>query len=161
MRAKARWLEEYADSRMGEVFIWHYYNQLVIKRFVWGQQPDQYVLQQAIEQEIPEILNYLERTVPEEGFIFGLISIADIALSAFFRNLFFARYRIDRKRWPKTSDFVTYMHQQPMFKKLMPYEEISLSTTIIKHREKLLKAGAPLTVHSFATPTPRQGIMQT
>lgn len=43
-RARARWLEEFADSRMGEVLIWHYFNQLVIRRFVWGEEPDAAVL---------------------------------------------------------------------------------------------------------------------
>ena len=27
-RARARWLEEFADTRMGEVFVWHLFNQL-------------------------------------------------------------------------------------------------------------------------------------
>jgi glutathione S-transferase len=31
-RARARWLEEYADTRMGEVFIWRLFNQRVINR---------------------------------------------------------------------------------------------------------------------------------
>jgi glutathione S-transferase len=39
-RARARWLEEFADTRMGEVFIWHLFNQLVIRRFVWGEATD-------------------------------------------------------------------------------------------------------------------------
>ena len=37
-RAHARWLEEYADSRMGEVFIWRLFNQVAIKPNVWGEQ---------------------------------------------------------------------------------------------------------------------------
>ena len=44
LRARARWLEEFADTRMGEVFIWHLFNQLVIRRFVWGEAPDEQVL---------------------------------------------------------------------------------------------------------------------
>src|SRR5580658_11170157 len=35
-RGRARWLEEYADSRMGEVFIWGLFNQVAIKLHVWG-----------------------------------------------------------------------------------------------------------------------------
>src|SRR5215208_5563467 len=35
-RAGARWLEEYADSRMGDVFIWRLFNEVAIKPFVWG-----------------------------------------------------------------------------------------------------------------------------
>ena len=31
-RARARWLEEFADTRMGEVFIWRLFDQRVIRR---------------------------------------------------------------------------------------------------------------------------------
>ena len=37
-RAQARWIEEYADTRMGEVFIWRLFNERVIKQ---GEQADQ------------------------------------------------------------------------------------------------------------------------
>src|SRR5579883_2015251 len=30
-RARARWLEEFADTRMAEVFIWHLFNQVAIQ----------------------------------------------------------------------------------------------------------------------------------
>src|SRR5215470_16098410 len=39
-RARARWLEEFADTRMGEVFIWRLFNQLVIKPNVWREPTD-------------------------------------------------------------------------------------------------------------------------
>ena len=29
----------FADTRMGDVFVWRYFNQLVIRRFVWGEGP--------------------------------------------------------------------------------------------------------------------------
>ena len=32
-RARARWLEEFADTRMGEVFIWRLFNEVAIRRF--------------------------------------------------------------------------------------------------------------------------------
>src|SRR5213078_5148144 len=39
-RARARWLEEFADSRMGDVFIWRLFNQVAIRPFVWGEPTD-------------------------------------------------------------------------------------------------------------------------
>jgi glutathione S-transferase len=63
-RARARWLEEFADTRMGEVFIWRLFNQVVINRFVWGEATDEDVLRKALDQEIPAILDYLERGLP-------------------------------------------------------------------------------------------------
>src|SRR6478736_3479543 len=40
-RARARWLEEFADTRMGDVFIWRLFNQLAIRPFVWGEKTDE------------------------------------------------------------------------------------------------------------------------
>lgn len=53
-RARSRWLEEFADSRMGEVFIWRLFNQLVIRRFVWEEQPDDGVLRRALGVDRPQ-----------------------------------------------------------------------------------------------------------
>ncbi|MEW6270025.1 MAG: glutathione S-transferase family protein [Thermodesulfobacteriota bacterium] len=46
-RARARWLEEFADTRMGDVFVWRLFNQLVIRRFVWNEEPDQALVERA------------------------------------------------------------------------------------------------------------------
>jgi glutathione S-transferase len=35
-RARARWLEEYADTRMGDVFIWGLFNEAVLGPAIWG-----------------------------------------------------------------------------------------------------------------------------
>jgi glutathione S-transferase len=44
-RARARWLEEFADTRMGDVFIWRLFNQVIIRPFVWGEPTDDAVVQ--------------------------------------------------------------------------------------------------------------------
>jgi glutathione S-transferase len=100
-RARARWLEEFADTRMGEVLIWHLFNEVAIKPFVWGEPPDQEALQRTLNTEIPAVLDYLETQVPRDGFVFGSVSIADISIATFFRNAAFARFRIDAARWPR------------------------------------------------------------
>lgn len=159
LRARARWLEEFADTRMGEVFIWHLFNQLVIRRFVWGETPDEQVLKQAREQEIPQVLDYLEGEVPSAGFLFGAISVADIALAAFFRNAAFARFSIDAARWPKTAAFVNRVLDHPSFARLRPFEEVLLRTPIANHRAALRDAGAPVSGDTFGTSTPRRGLL--
>ncbi len=159
LRARARWLEEFADTRMGEVFIWHLFNQLVIRRFVWGETPDEQVLKKAREEEIPQVLDYLESALPADGFLFGAISIADVSLAAFFRNAAFARYAIDAGRWPKTAAFVSRALGHPSFAKLRPFEEVLLRTPIANHREALKKAGAPVSAETFGTTTPRRGVL--
>src|SRR5512146_2416296 len=53
-RARARWLEEYADTRMGDVFIWQLFNEVAIKPFVWGGATDTARVQQTLTEDIPE-----------------------------------------------------------------------------------------------------------
>ena len=59
-RARARWLEEFADTRMGEVFIWRLFNQVAINPFVWGQKTNDEILSRTLATEIPHVLDYLE-----------------------------------------------------------------------------------------------------
>ena len=40
-RARARWLEEYADTRLGDLFIWGLFYQKIVHQLVWGEPGDQ------------------------------------------------------------------------------------------------------------------------
>jgi len=158
-RAQARWLEEYADTRIGDALIWHFYAQLVVRRFVWGEMPDEDVVRKAREVEIPSILDYLESQVPAHGFLFGPVSSADIAIASFFRNAFYAKYVIDPMRWPRASSFIARTLALPAFDKLKRYEDVVLGTPVNERRGRLLAVGAPLAATTLATATPRRGIM--
>src|SRR5881397_2874380 len=70
-RARARWLEEFADTRMGEVFIWRLFNQVVIKPYVWGEETDRALLARTLTEDVPQVLDYLESELPPDGFLFG------------------------------------------------------------------------------------------
>lgn len=159
LRARARWLEEFADSRMGEVFVWHLFNQVVIRRFVWGEAPDEAVLRRAREEELPQVFDYLERELPASGYLFGAISTADIAIASFFRNASFARYAVDAQRWPRTASFVAGVLSHPSFEKLRPFEELLLRTPISGHRTALGDAGAPVSAETFGGAIPRRGVL--
>jgi glutathione S-transferase len=160
-RARARWLEEFADTRMGEVFIWHFYNQLVIRKYVWGEAPDEEILRKAREAEIPQVLDYLEKELPPAGLLFGSITVADVALASFFRNAAFARFSINAQRWPVSAAYISRLLNQPSFTKLRPFEELLLKTPIANHRAALSEAGAPLTPDTVGTATPRKGVLAT
>jgi glutathione S-transferase len=158
-RARARWLEEFADSRMGAVFIWRLFNQVAINPFVWGEPTDHAVLKQTLKEDIPGVLDYLETQVPQQGFIFAGVSIADIAIACFFRNATLARFQVDASRWPRTATFVDRVLRLGAFAKLKPLEERLIRTPIAQHRTVLSEMGAPLTTGTYGTPTPRRGIM--
>jgi glutathione S-transferase len=159
-RANARWLEEFADTRMGEVLIWRLFNQLVINRFVWGEEADQSIVDRAINEEIPSILEYLEGLVPTDALLFGDASIADISIAAFFRNAAFARYSVDAARWPKTAAYVQRVLDLDAFARLRAFEDLSTRTPIDRHREVLRAAGAPISDETYGTARPRRGILR-
>ena len=159
-RARARWLEEFADTRMGEVLIWRLFNQVAIRPYVWGEETDKAVVEQTLRQDVPQILDYLESEVPADGFLFGDVSIADIALATFFRNAAFARMHVDAARWPRTAGFVDRVLQLPAFVALRRFEDATLRTPLPQQRAALAELGAPLTAESFGTATPRRGMMQ-
>jgi glutathione S-transferase len=158
-RARSRWLEEFADTRMGEAFIWHLFNQVAIRRFVWREAPDEAVLRKALDEEIPQVLDYLERELPARGWLFDAIGIADIAIASFFRNAAFARWQIDAARWPVTAAFVARLLAHESFARLRPFEELSLRTPIAGHRAALAAAGAPISAQTLGTAEPRRGIL--
>ena len=159
-RARARWLEEYADTRMGEVFIWQMFNQVAINPYVWGRKTDEAALAKTLAEEVPQVLDYLETQLPQQGFVFGNVSIADISIAAFFRNAAFARFRTDAGRWPVTAAFVERVLGLEPFARLKRFEDRLMRTPIPQHRAALAELGAPLSAESYATSAPRRGIMR-
>ena len=158
-RAHARWLEEFADTRMGEVIIWRLFNQRVIAPAVWGRPTDEAIVTKTLEHDLPSVLDYLEAQLPAGGYLFGPMGVADIAIGTFFRNAAFARYTVDAGRWPRTAAFVTRVLDHPSFVALRRFEELSLTKPPAAHREVLQAAGAPIVAKTFGTATPRPGIL--
>ena len=159
-RARARWLEEFADTRMGDVFIWQLFNQVAINPFVWGQKTDEAALKKTLTEDIPQVLDYLEAELPSDGFLFGDLSVADISIAVFFRNAAFARFQVDAARWPRTAAFVKRMHSLDCFTRLIPFEDRMIRTPIARHREVLADMQAPLMAESYGTRTPQRGVMR-
>ena len=159
-RARGRWLEEFADTRMGDVFIWRLFNQVAIRPFVWGEPTDTAVVEKTLSDDVPDVLAYLERELPRDGFLFGDgPAIADIAVASFFRNAAMARFRVDPERWPITAAFVERVLALPAFAELKPFEKALMRAPIAQHRAVLAELGAPLTRDSYASATPRRGVM--
>ena len=159
-RARARWLEEYADSRMGDVFIWGLYNRAVIEPYVWNAPRDLEAIRRIVAEDVPPVLDYLETQLPEEGFLFGRFGLADISIAVFLRNAAFARYKVDPTRWPRTAGFVDRALAQECLAKLQPFEVLMLRTPIPEQRAALVAAGAPVSAETVGGATPRRGVMR-
>jgi len=159
-RARARWFEEYSDTRLGDVLIWSLFYQKNVHHLVWGEPGDQARIDKTLAEDLPRELDYLERELPADGFLFGEIGLADISIASFFRNGAYAGFEADPKRWPKTSAFIERTLAHPCFASLLPFEDVQRSVEIKRRREALLEAGAPLTAETYGTREPRRGIMR-
>ncbi|WP_312766341.1 glutathione S-transferase family protein [Pseudoxanthomonas mexicana] len=159
-RAKARWLEEYADSYLGDVVIWRMFFQKGVRRFLFNQGTDEEVVRRAREEELPVALDYLEPRLPGGGWIFGELSIADISIASFFRNAAFVRYQVDPLRWPRTAAFVARALALPAFARLATFEDRTLRTPLPEQRAVLAQMGAPLTETTYGDAAPRYGVMR-
>ena len=158
-RARARWLEEYADTRLGDLFIWSLFYQKVVHPLVWGEPGDQARIDKAVNQDIPAALDYLESEVPADGFLFGDIGVADISIASFFRNGSYAGFSVDASRWPRTAGFVERTLAHPCIADLLRFEDVQRSADIKGRRQALLDAGAKLTETTLAVREPRKGMM--
>ena len=158
-RARARWLEEFADTRMGDVFIWRYFNQIAIRPSVWGEKGDREMVERTLKEEIPAVLDYLEAEAPVDGFRFSALSIADIAVAAYFRNAAFVRFQIDATRWPRTAAWIARVLATPALAKLAKIEDAVLRVPIAQQRDALKALGAPISAETYAGNAPRRGIM--
>ncbi|UGB37934.1 glutathione S-transferase family protein [Frateuria soli] len=157
-RARARWLEEYADTALADALIWRLFYQKAIRRHVFGETADEAVVQDTLERHIPRALDYLESQLPAEGLLFGDLSIADIAIACMFRTAAFVRFTIDAARWPRSAGFVESVLALEPFRKLARLEDAMLRQPLAGQRAVLAAVGAPLTTETFGTATPRHGL---
>ena len=158
-RARSRWLEEFADTRMGDVLIWRYFQQIAIKPAVWGEKGDRAQTDRTLAEEFPTVLDYLEGEAPADGFKFGALSMADIAPACFFRTVAFVRYRIDAARWPRTAGWMARTLATAPFAKLAALEDAILKVPVAQQRQALIDLGAPVAMETYASTTPRRGLM--
>jgi glutathione S-transferase len=159
-RARARWFEEFADTRLGDLFIWGLFYQKIVHPLVWGEPGDQPRIEKSLNEDIPAALDYLEGELPPDGFLFGDIGVADIAVASFFRNGSYAGFETDPARWPRTAAFVERTLGHPCFADLKRFEDVQRSAEIKGRRAALLEAGAPLTTETMGLRDPRRGMMR-
>ena len=159
-RARARWLEEFADTRMGDVFIWRLFNQIAIRPSVWGEKGDRELVDRNLNEDVPAVLDYLEAEAPADGFRFGALSLADIAIACFFRNAGLVRFQIDagalaaRGRLDGAHAGVAAVRQAGGDRGRRRCARRSPSSATA------LKAlGAPISAETYAGPAPRRGVM--
>jgi len=126
--ARALWFEEYGDSALVGVIGPKIFFQKFIRPRFFNQPADETVIQKAVNEELPPLLEYLEGQVGGgDGIVDGRFSIGDIGLGTQFVNLRHAGFGVDAKRWPKLARYVTALHERPSFKTLIDEERATFS----------------------------------
>ena len=121
--ARALFFEEYGDSvlvgALGTVF----FNRIVGPMFL-DQQPDEAAIKNAIENELPPLLEWLEEQIGDNEFLVGdTFSVADIGITSPFVNFGLAGESIDASKYPKLAAYLERNLARPSFKACVDEEK--------------------------------------
>ena len=121
-RARTIWYEEFADTILNACGAKMFFNRVVAPRFL-GREGDEAVANEAECVELPKLLDYLERVIPESGFLVeDRLTLADIAVASPFVNLKHLKIVVDPERYPKVTAYVGAILERPSFKTLVDKE---------------------------------------
>jgi glutathione S-transferase len=114
LRGKTIWFEEFADTILVDCGVKIFFNLIVAPRFL-GLVGDPEAARLAELNDLPPILDYLERVAPDEGgYLVGdSLTLADIAVACPFANFVHTGTRIDPDRYPRTVAYIERMLARP------------------------------------------------
>lgn len=116
LRGKCIWFEEFADTILAGCGAKMFFNRIVAPIFL--KRPGDLAAAEAAERnELPPILDYLERTVPDgDGYLVSDgLTLADIAVAGPFANLGHLGIAIDESRYRKTLAYTGRILSRPSF----------------------------------------------
>ena len=123
LRGLTIWFEEFADTILFSCGAKIFFNLIVAPRFL-GRAGDEEIARQAELNDLPPIMDYLERTVPgDDGYLVGDgLTLADIAVAGPFANFRHTKTRIDPDRYPRTVAYVERILARPSFSRWVERE---------------------------------------
>ncbi|KLV10711.1 MULTISPECIES: glutathione S-transferase family protein [Photobacterium] len=124
-RAKIRWLEEYADTRLTSLIGGVLFYQKILRGKMLNKEVDDDAVEQCLEHHLPLALAYLEEQLPEEGFVGEHLSMAEISLWSILRSGWMAGLRLSN--YPKIQAYMSAIEQEPWIANLISEEDHELS----------------------------------
>ncbi|HEY4071174.1 MAG TPA: glutathione S-transferase family protein [Sphingomicrobium sp.] len=114
LRGKTIWFEEFADTIVVTCGAKIFFNLIVAPRFL-GLPGDPEAARQAELNDLPPVLDYLEKVVPDgDGYLVGdALTLADIAVAGPFANFRHTNTRVDPGRYPRTVAYVDRILARP------------------------------------------------
>lgn len=115
-RARALFLEEYADTRLTETLAVPFFQRFVRANLL-NEEPDEKLVQSTLSEKLPPIFDYFEQAIGDgETLVGDTITIADIAATAPFVNFRVAGEDVDAERWPKLAAYLERNFALPAWK---------------------------------------------
>ncbi len=122
-RARSRWLEEYAGSMLFMPLAAKIFMERLTRPFQTKVPGDESVVEDSIKNLVPPVFDYIESQLPAEGFIFGEIGVADIAVATAIINATYADFEVDAGLWPKVSEHLNLVMAHPAVMDVMRAEQ--------------------------------------
>jgi glutathione S-transferase len=116
LRGKTIWFEEFADTILVSCGAKIFFNLIVAPRFL-GRPGDEEAAKQAELNDLPPILDYLEKVVPGDGgyLVSDALTLADIAVAGPFANFRHTNTNVDPDKYPRTVAYVDRILVRPSF----------------------------------------------
>lgn len=126
-RARTIWYDEFADTILAACGARMFFNRVVAPRFL-GREGDLAAADAAERDELPLLLDYLERVIPDSSFLVeDRLTLADIAVASPFANLRHLEVAIDPARYPGLTGYAERMLDRPSFKSWVERETAFLN----------------------------------
>lgn len=122
LAARALWFEEYADSRMIEVIGGHLFAEKILAEPVFQRPPNTAEIDQAINEEIPTIFDYISGELRSDYLMGDSLSLADIAVAGVFVTMRHCGVECDAERWPALAAYIQRCHDTPLFRQQIAAE---------------------------------------
>jgi glutathione S-transferase len=148
-RARARWIEEYADTRLFDVLGWKLFFQIAVKPRILKEPTDGSAVEHARAVEIPQTFEYLETVMPQAGFLFGEApGLADFSLAPAFLNARVVGVEVDAGRWPLLAAWLGRVEDETPLKKLNEVAMAFMTTKLADQPAMMAEHGYALAVRS-------------
>jgi glutathione S-transferase len=159
-RAEARFLDEFADTRLADVALWKIFGRAVVAPAIFGAERDIAAIDRTVAEELPGVIDLLELWAPTSGFKFGnTLGLADISVASHFANFRWARQRLDAARWPRAASWIERVSQSAPLMQLNTIGEKLLRVPPDDHRPVLEGLGVTVASETVGTKVPRRGPM--
>ncbi len=110
---QALWLEEYADGTIFREVVHGLFFQKIIRPNILKQATDTAAITAVLNDALPKVFGYLERTISGEYLVADRFGIADIATVSNLINFHYLGYQIEARRFPRLAAYFAKRVRHP------------------------------------------------